>query len=284
MTTKAQRLANLVAIRQTVDVFSPGGDHRGLHTIAKRESNLNHWVESTHPSDREGAIRAFARNRSKFLAEGNPWLDQPELWYLSLGLFQLMVPNHLARWDSVAHPDVLRHPVVATVAAGRLWNRAIQRGAKNLCDMRSLWARGNLTTKDPRYAERCASVRKRLKSLGYPESLADRSLESFGLQGFGTATTEDQYEKLWIVSRSLGITPNPDQMPKSWGLRPGGGLPSTPGVAPRPTTSPPGPTRPTTTAPQPPRRDLPDGATGGMGLVLAGLGAAGLLVWAITKR
>lgn len=279
MTTQAQRLANLVAIRHTVDVFSPGGDHRGLHTIAKRESNLNHFVESTHPSDREGAIRAFARNRSKFLAEGNPWLDQPELWYLSLGLYQLMIPNHLARWDSVAHPDVLRHPVVATVAAGRLWNRAIKKGAKNLCDLRSFWARGNLTTKDPRYAERCASVRKRLKSLGYPDSFAERSLESFGLQGFGTATTEDQYEKLWIVSRALGITPNPDQMPKSWGLQPGSGLPTAPG----PTTS--RPTAPTATTPPPrPRGDPPVGASSGMGLILAGVGAAGLLVWAVTKR
>lgn len=225
MTTAAQKRANLTAIRRTIEEFSPGGDAAGLHAFAVRESGLNHYVPSRHPADRNGAIKAFARNRQKFADAGNPWVSDPELWYKSLGLFQHMIPNHLQRWDAAAHPNVLRHPVVATVVAARLWNRAVQLGAKNLCDLRSLWARGHLGG-DPSYAKRCASTRNRLKTLGYPDDTADRSLEGFGLQGFGRAPTGDQLAKFQRVAESLGLPTDPAAAPEHWSLS--GDSPTTP--------------------------------------------------------
>jgi len=227
MTSSAQKRANLEAIRQTVEMFSPGGDIRGLHAFAVRESGLNHYVSSRGEADRKGAIKAFARNRKKFEAAGNPWLDDTAAWYKSLGLYQHMVPNHIHRWDIVAHPNVLRHPVVSTVVAGRLWNRAIERGAKNLCDMRSLWARGHLGG-DPDYDRRCESTRKRLVALGYSPTVARLPLSSFRLDGFGTKPSEDQYEKLWALSTNLGLPVQPENAPEHWTLRsgdssPGGG-------------------------------------------------------------
>lgn len=217
MTSPAQKRANLEAIRQTVEMFSPGGDVTGLHAIAVRESALNHYIPSSHPSDREGAIKSFSRNQRKFAEAGNPWLDDTSLWYKSLGLYQHMVPNHLHRWDMVAHPNVLRHPVVSTVVAGRLWNRAIEKGAKNLCDMRSLWARGHLGG-DPDYDKRCLSTKKRLVALGYSPTMAHKPLSTFRLGGFGTKPSEDQYSKLFAISTRLGIPVQPEEMPEFWKL------------------------------------------------------------------
>lgn len=238
MASATQRAANLEAIRQTAQNFSPGADIRGLHAIATRESGMNHYVSSRGEADRKGAIRALKRNRGMFEAAGNPWLDDLSLWHKSLGLYQHMVPNHLQRWDPVAHPNALRHPVVSTVVAGRLWNRAIQLGAKNLCDLRSLWARGNLGH-DPDYARRCASTRKRLESLGYSASLADRPLREFRLEGFGTRPTADQYQRLWALSEALGLPSQPEQAPEHWNLKSPGDGPDGGGPPPGPPDQPP---------------------------------------------
>jgi hypothetical protein len=247
--TKATRLCNIKAIKYTVEKWSPGGDPRAFLTFAKRESNFNH----TAVGDNKGRVlemvkKAWARNKPKLAAAGNPWTDDDALWMGSFGLLQMMAPNHVGRWDEVAHPFCLFHPVINVVTSGRLWNRTIQMGARNLIEARIIWGYGNLKNKGPgskAYKDREKTTIERLESMGYPSSLAYQSMAAWGLQGFGLRyqgagelpePEYDQSEFLWALSQNLGLPPIPPpdmKVPVNWSCKLGkdtpGEDPSTPG-------------------------------------------------------
>ncbi len=238
MATPATRDANRRAIKETVNWFSPGGDFRGLHVIATRESNLNHYVSAKSQLDRKGARRAWdKRMHARLRDHGNPYLG-PEYqheeqggWWNSYGLFQLMAPYHVPGWSWTAPPAVLLHPIISTVVAARLWNRGVRAGAKNLCELRSFWKYGKLGV-DPTPEARCANTRQRIVRMGYPASLADKPLRSFGLQGFGTGPTSGQNESFRDVANLLGL-PASGAIGPEWS--PGG----TPDLPPPPPPPPP---------------------------------------------
>lgn len=258
MVTAATRAKNLQAIRETVNWFSPGGDWRWMHVFADRESGLNHRAIAQHPADAAGARKAWQRNGPKFVEHGNPYVDQLHEglggWYNSYGLFQFMAPNHVMRWSWTASPWVLAHPVIATVIAGRLFNRAAQLGAEDLCDVHQLWATGSVKHTDD-YAKRCEATKERLRKLGYSPNLATQPLARWGMQGFGSGPAAGQNDDYRDVSDMLGITSNVVDVPAEWG---GSTDPSDPGD----TT---------------PGDDQPGG--GAILGPLAALGAASGLVW-----
>lgn len=225
VTTAETKRANLRAIQETVKWFAPGGDWRGLHVFATRESAMNHNAVAQHPSDAAGAERAWkARMRDKYIANGNPYVTTDRMhsnaggWWNSFGLYQMMAPYHVQRWSWQSPPSILFHPVIATVIAARLWNRGVQLGARNLCDLRSFWKYGRLGN-DPDYDKRCASLRERLGRMGYPQSLATKPLASFGLASFGRAPTSGQAEMARDVSDVLGLPssgmPEPEWTPSN---------------------------------------------------------------------
>lgn len=214
MATSQTKRANLRAIGETVNWFSPGGDWRGLHAIAARESALNHYAAARSPLDRQGARRAWDKRMKAKLAEhGNPYLG-PEYqheeqggWFNSHGLFQLMAPYHVPKWSWTAPPSILLNPVISTVIAARLWNRGRRAGAKNLCELRSFWKYGRMGA-DPDPESRCRNTMDRLRRLGYSPSLALQPLSSFGLDGFGTDPQPDDAEKAADVLDVLGLPPD----------------------------------------------------------------------------
>lgn len=221
MATSQTKRANLRAIGETVNWFAPGGDWRGLHSIAARESALNHTVAARSEADRKGARRAWDRRmREELESHGNPYTgpeyqhEEPGGWFNSYGLFQLMAPYHVPKWDWRAPPSVLLHPVIATVAAARLWNRGVRAGAKNLCELRSFWKYGRMGA-DPDPEKRCRSVQANLRKLGYSPTLALVPIEQFGLGGFGTGPQSDDQEKVQDVVGVLGLPPDLS-IPEEW--------------------------------------------------------------------
>jgi hypothetical protein len=186
-------------------------------SVAKRESNFNHLVRAKSEADAKGARRAWERNKQKYVDAGSKHIAEIEqTWLTSWGLYQLMMSNHLQRWGHTAHPRVLTNPIVATVIAGRLFNRAVARGAKNLCDVRQLWATGNLS-KGPKYEERCASEKARFKALGYPVSLVTMPIRNWGMAGFGTAPQSSDLVKYQAVAAKLGLPSDPEApVPPEW--------------------------------------------------------------------
>lgn len=219
MTTQATKDSNIRAIAETVNTFSPGGNPGWLLSFARRESGYNHMARAKSQADATGAEKAWQRNKSQFVAQGNPWIsDIEKAWLTSWGLYQLMTPNQLQRWSWTAHPRVLQNPVVATVIAARLFNRAAQRGAKNLCDVREIWATGNLTGKGgAKYRERCESERNRFALLGLPVDAVDWPLSKWGMGGFGTKDAINQNDLYRVVAQRLGLPGSPEgPMPAEW--------------------------------------------------------------------
>jgi hypothetical protein len=148
--------------------------------------------------------------RAALESHGNPYLgpeyqhENPGGWFNSHGLYQLMAPYHVPKWDWRAPPSVLLNPVISTVIGGRLWNRAAAAGARNLCDVRTFWKFGRLVDDDAA-ARRCDDTMARLESLGYPGDLALRPLEAWGLEGFGTGPEPDDAERLADALDELGL-------------------------------------------------------------------------------
>ena len=222
MATRETKAANLRAIKETVNWWSPGGDWRGLHSIAKRESGMNHYIAARSQADRQGARRAWDnRMRAALEDKGNPYTG-PEYqheerggWFNSHGLFQMMAPYHVPKWSWTAPPSVLNHPIIATVIAARLWNRGVRAGAKTLCELRSYWKYGRLGV-DPTPTQRCQNTKARLEAMGYPRSMADRPLSSFKLSGFGTAPQSNDQENFADVADLLGLPPDATLIGPEW--------------------------------------------------------------------
>ncbi len=251
MVSTQTKRANLRAIGEAVNWWSPRGDWRGLHAIAARESGLNHAVAARSELDRKGARRAWdKRMRAALEEQGNPYLG-PEYqhedaggWFNSHGLYQLMAPYHVPKWSWQASPFILNNPVIATVIAARLWNRGIKAGARNLCELRSYWKYGRMGV-DPEPEKRCQSVQRNLQKLGYSPTLAFKPLSEFGLGGFGTHPQPDDEERLADALNVLGLPPD-GSMPMEWTPRD----PNIPGeIPPAELPDPLDPTPPPTTVP-----------------------------------
>lgn len=231
MTTAETRASNRVAIQNTVQAFSPGGDPRWLFAFAQRESNFAHAARAKSEADASGARKAWIRQRPKYEKHGNPHVDEFENnWLTSWGLLQLMAPYHVQRWSWKAHPAVLINPVINTVIGARLFNRAVQLGAENIVDVRQMWGTGSPNRVEPGWSKRKASVQKRFASLGLPSDAWDWPLERWGMQGFGLGEQSDQLGKYQGVAEVLGLNATPDlPTPPDWripaGTDPGGDVP-----------------------------------------------------------
>lgn len=205
-TTSKTREMNRRIIVETVRRIAGGSaDARALLPTAKRESNFAHRVDAKHEADIKGATKVFERLKDTTY-KNNPWRNSPALWQTSRGLFQMMVPYHVTKFGEDWAPTVLWHPVAATIAAARIFNRLAAAGAKNMCEIRSGWAGGpGYWNRDPKFDKRCASLRSRLESMGLPVSLADKPVAEFGLQPFGRYPKANDNAVINAISKELGI-------------------------------------------------------------------------------
>jgi len=198
------------AILDAIARFSPGADPSALFSIAKRESAFTPGAIG----DTSIAPGVYERLRGQLRDMGNPWADTPERWGGSFGLYQLMAPYFARLWHPRADPYDLFDPRKATVAAGRLWNKAIELGATNPVEVRLVWAYGPKGLKygpgTTQYDSRLKTERNRFASLGYPADYATRDAKSFGYSGFGTKATESQFSKLGESSTPHVPDPSPE--------------------------------------------------------------------------
>lgn len=196
------------AIIDTVRNWTGGqGDARPLISIADRESAFNPKAEG----DMGVAAKVWEREKPRFERLGNPWTHLDHDWSASRGLYQLMVPYHLPKWDEHAHPLVLENPVVATIVAARLFNTAHRMGAKTPVDVRMVWAFGGdglrIDHTDSRYVTRLKMETERMEKLGFPGSLATEPLVNLKLKAFGTDHQNGQEAKANALSEVLGFGP-----------------------------------------------------------------------------
>lgn len=224
MTTEATRASNKIAINNTVQAFSPGGDPRWMFAFARRESNFAHAARAKSEADAAGARKAWKRQKPHYAGHGNPHIEEMENeWLTSWGLYQLMMPYHLQRWSWTAHPAALLNPIVATVIAGRLFNRGKQLGAKNIVDIRQMWATGS-PKRTESWEGRKASLQKRFAQMGFPSDAWDWPLGRWGMDGFGLGEQPDQLGKYQSLAEPLHLNTTPDlPTPADWSLKDPGG-------------------------------------------------------------
>ena len=189
--TKEDVIATILA---TVSAWTGGHGNPGpLLSIAARESGFDPDARGD-TGENGAAAKAWGREKPKF--HGSTWADDDGRWQASLGLYQLMPANYLPIWDRMADPFVLLDPRVATVVAARALNRARRFGAFTVLDARMIWAFGPhgvlIAHNDTRYISRLASERARMRKLGLDPALATASLDSLGLDAFGTGPQEGQ--------------------------------------------------------------------------------------------
>lgn len=195
------------AIAATVAAWG-GGDPAALIRIAERESRLT----PTARGDATAAPKAYERERDVLRAAGNPWADDPSRWSHSFGLYQMMPAYHARKWSPLADPHVLFDPRIATVVAGRLWNRAIKAGADDFVRVRLFWANPswvNIPSDDPRYQDR-------LDKWSIVNGQLNPPVRYFDYSSFGTGPQEGQEQRLpggpaltkreasWLQIASLG--------------------------------------------------------------------------------
>lgn len=203
---KGDKLAMADLIAKIVADWSGGrGDPRPLVSIAQRESNFT----PTAAADVAAATKVWQRLKPQYVAHGNPWTNEDASFGASRGLYQLMVPYQLKRWDWTAHPLTLEHPVIATVVAGRIINNAIALGAKTPVDVRMVWAYGgdglSIPKTDERYTDRVKKEQDRMESLGFPRDLALAPVASMGYEAFGKEAQTGQEQKAAAISSRLGL-------------------------------------------------------------------------------
>lgn len=177
------------AIIATVAAWG-AGDPAALIRIAERESRLN----PTARGDLEAAPRAYERVRDNLQKMGNPWANDPSRWDASMGLFQMMPAYYARLWSPTADPHVLYDPRIATVIAGRLWNRAVKAGADDFVSVRLFWANPNwvrVPDDDERYISRLNDKWSIVDGEVNPSVIRFR-----GYSAFGTGPQEDQEERL----------------------------------------------------------------------------------------
>jgi hypothetical protein len=185
----------IATIRRTVDTWTGGkGNADPLVAIAHRESGFNAEAKG----DLKRAKAAWQRNKPKFVKWENPYTGDDALWVLSGGLYGLMPANMMQSWDPKADPRLIFDPVISTVLAARLWNRALDLGAKTAVDVRMVWAFGPKGLDIPKtaaqYRSRVDLERARWKKLGLAGDPARDSAEMFGLEAFGTSQQDMQFD------------------------------------------------------------------------------------------
>lgn len=179
------------AIIATVARFAPGADPAALIRIAERESRL----VPTAIGDKTIAFSVYEEQRDALRKMGNPWADVPSRWEGSFGLYQLMAPYMARIWDPKGDPMLLFRPDVATVVAGRLWNRAVALGAKNFVDVRMVWAYGG--KRGLEFPKDSEEYQRRLNDKwSVVDGVRNPPVSWFRYDGFGREKTPGQEAKL----------------------------------------------------------------------------------------
>lgn len=212
-------VANL--IRSIVAAWTNGaGNADPLISFAMRESGLTPTAVGDVANGE--AAKSWKRNKAKFVKAGNPWANKDSLWEASLGLYQHMPSNWINFWDLLADPRVFFDPIISTIVAARMWNRAVQLGAKNVIDVRMYWAFGPQGLKRPKdgpqYQSRIASERARWKKLGLVGDPATIDAKSFRLDAFGTGPQPNQVARVNALRGGTGIPEIPDNQKQSGSL------------------------------------------------------------------
>lgn len=189
-----------------------GAEWRPLWSIAKRESTGDPNAEHMLAADRNGAVKALKRNRDR-LFNGNPYVDQIELWDRGRGAFGMMPANHLHRWDPLASPMVLHDPWISSVIAFRLAERFHKNGARTWAEVNEGWASGRPLNTSAAAQDRARRFRERLTRDGWGH-LADARPET---GSWGTGPQADQASRLAaIAARCTGeviAPPDPIEPP-----------------------------------------------------------------------
>jgi hypothetical protein len=178
-------------IAAIVAVFcGTSADPGALIRIAQRESAL----KPTAWGDKKYGPGVYAKKRDDLIASGNPWATDPSRWGGSFGLFQMMPAYFLRLWDAKADPFIMFDPRVSTVIAGRLWNRAVQAGARDFVEVRIFWAFGSL-----QHRQGSEEYNKRLDKWSVVDGVMNPPVSRFNYAGFGTGPTADQIAKVNLV-------------------------------------------------------------------------------------
>lgn len=178
-------------IIETVQRWAPGADPGALLRIAERESRFS----PTAIGDKTIAPGVFLAQQERIRSEGNPWSETPERWGGSFGLYQMMAPYMVRIWDPKADPYLLFRPDIATVTAGRLWNRAVKLGAKDFVDVRMVWAYGG--SRGLEFSKDSPEYQKRLNDKwSVVDGVRNPPVTKFNYAGFGMVPFAGQYDRL----------------------------------------------------------------------------------------
>lgn len=182
-------------ISAVVQAFCGPTDPSALIRIAQRESALtpDAW------GDKKYGPGVYQKKRDDLIASGNPWADDPSRWGGSFGLYQMMPAYFLRLWNPKSDPFVLFDPRIATVCAGRLWNRAVQAGARDFVEVRIFWAFGSL-----QHRQGSAEYNKRLDKWSEVDGVMNPPVSHFDYSGFGTGPQADQIERLNAIGGNGG--------------------------------------------------------------------------------
>jgi Transglycosylase SLT domain len=183
------------AIRETVANWG-AGDPAALVRIAQRESGLNPYAVG----DKGIGGKAFAKRQDFFRREGNPFADDAPRWDGSFGLYQMMPAYFLPLWDAKADPYSLFDPFVATVVAGRLWNKATRAGADSFVRVRLFWANPSLVD-SPADSE---AYQKRLDKWSTVAGRLNPPASAFDYSAFGIGPQAGQDELIEQARAAVG--------------------------------------------------------------------------------
>jgi len=192
-------------ITAIVQVFCGNANPDALIRIAERESRLTPNVIG----DKTRGAKAYDKMRDALVASGNPWADIRSRWLGSFGLFQFMPAFYIGLWDKLADPHIFFDPRIATVCAGRLWNRAVAAGAQDFIEVRIFWAFGAL-----KHRKGSSEYNKRFDKWSVVGGVMNPPVSAFNYAGFGTGPQSNQVSQVNRVP--LTVQPKPQQSSLTW--------------------------------------------------------------------
>lgn len=182
-------------ISAVVQAFCGPADPGALIRIAQRESALtpDAW------GDKKYGPAVYEKKRADLEASGNPWANDPSRWGGSFGLYQMMPAYFVRLWNPQSDPFILFDPRVATVCAGRLWNKAVAAGARDFVEVRIYWAFGSL-----QHRQGSEEYNKRLDKWSEVDGVMNPPVSRFNYSGFGTGPQPDQVTRLNAITGGGG--------------------------------------------------------------------------------
>jgi hypothetical protein len=175
------------AIDATISAWG-AGNPAALRMIAFRESRFNPYARG----DLDSAPLAYERVKDDLIKMRNPWARDAERWDASLGLYQTMPAYYARLWHPQADPQVLLDPRIATVVAGRIWNKAVLAGADDFVRVRLYWANPRLMKIDSDHPE----YQKRLDRFSIVDGQLNPRVSQFDYRSFGTGPQAGQDARL----------------------------------------------------------------------------------------